>query len=467
MWRISGKRAVAWMGAGLGTGLMTPAALAQGPLNPNEQADRQAILNRDDVRLLPPALRARMADIAGRPHTFLPQPAAAEGGPTDTLGSFFLLESTGFQRNPFTFQFPGISDTARRTATGAFGVPTIGATRVVLTLRDSGAGDIADPRTEANIFTDVAGLIPINNESGWYEGWLVHDLRVPVAAALPAGQTAAAFGTITPADAQALARMGSGNNVPGAVFTTNGNAPRQPAATDRFPTNQSNIVSVYVSTGTFNALQLADAHSFHEFNPGTNWSFPTYELPTSGGMTGVFGAGRVGAVTSIVPGPGPGGEANSAVEFGDSPHVPRDPDRTTATNPDQIETRVRALPSGLAREVLLDTYMRPASFAPGVAFPERLYRAYEAQVARVDQDNNGVIDAEEAAIGETTGGEPNSRLYIPIGAFDRVVITREINDGLLGPRFGPSQRAWVLTGPATAPGGQVPATTGESPTVPR
>ena len=30
--------------------------------------------------------------------------------------------------------------------------------------------------------------------------------------------------------------------------------------------------------------------------------------------------------------------------------------------------------------------------------------------------------------------------------FNRFAITREINDGLLAPRFAPSQRAWVLSG---------------------
>jgi hypothetical protein len=31
-------------------------------------------------------------------------------------------------------------------------------------------------------------------------------------------------------------------------------------------------------------------------------------------------------------------------------------------------------------------------------------------------------------------------------SFNRFAVTREINDGLLAPRFSPSQRAWVLSG---------------------
>jgi hypothetical protein len=30
--------------------------------------------------------------------------------------------------------------------------------------------------------------------------------------------------------------------------------------------------------------------------------------------------------------------------------------------------------------------------------------------------------------------------------FNRFAVTREINDGLLAPRFSPSQRGWVLSG---------------------
>jgi hypothetical protein len=29
-----------------------------------------------------------------------------------------------------------------------------------------------------DIFTDISGLFVINNESGLYEGWMIHDLRV-------------------------------------------------------------------------------------------------------------------------------------------------------------------------------------------------------------------------------------------------------------------------------------------------
>jgi hypothetical protein len=37
-------------------------------------------------------------------------------------------------------------------------------------------------------------------------------------------------------------------------------------------------------------------------------------------------------------------------------------------------------------------------------------------------------------------------LFIPATQFTRFAVTREINDGLLAPRFAPSQKAWVLSG---------------------
>jgi hypothetical protein len=37
-------------------------------------------------------------------------------------------------------------------------------------------------------------------------------------------------------------------------------------------------------------------------------------------------------------------------------------------------------------------------------------------------------------------------LYLNATEFDRFAVTRELNDGLLAPRFAPSQRAWVLSG---------------------
>ena len=43
----------------------------------------------------------------------------------------------------------------------------------------------------------------------------------------------------------------------------------------------------------------------------------------------------------------------------------------------------------------------------------------------------------------TDGFADNASLFLPPTVFNRFAVTREINDGLLVPRF-PRQRAWIL-----------------------
>jgi hypothetical protein len=182
-------------------------------------------------------------------------------------------------------------------------------------------------------------------------------------------------------------------------------------------------------------------------------------------------------VLSLIPGSGPAGISNNdsplKQQFGDDPNNPRDPDRAANADPndpdrpttnddDQKETRTRFIPSGLQNEILLDVFVRLASFEPAVkTLDKRLNDAYAAEVARVDSNRNGVIDFVEADFeGTSDGNQPNSRLYIPATQFKRFAVTREINDGLLAPRLAPSQRAWVLSGTMTPVSPSVPASTG-------
>ena len=296
-----------------------------------------------------------------------------------------------------------------------------------------------------DMFTDISGLFVINNESGWYEAWMIHDIRVP-AISEPSPDGRAKYGTMTPADAAWLKAMGTGNNLPGAFFTMDGTAPRFPSASDKFPDVQNNTVRFPVSGGTFNAHQQSDAHAYWEFNTGTNWVFPHYELPFTGGLPGTFEMGQVGIQSFVVPGPGPSFAMNDPRKYGDNPQNPRDPDRTEGANPSQLETRNRFIPSGLTLEVLLDVFVRTKSFEPGVMMPQRLFDAHEKEVARVDQNGDGVISFVEADPKATSDGQSNRRLYLPATAFNSFAITREINDGMLAPRFAPSQRAYVLSG---------------------
>jgi hypothetical protein len=331
------------------------------------------------------------------------------------------------------------------------------------------AGAPNDPRAFNDVFTDISPLFVINNESGWYEGWMIHDITVPNVAP-PRKDGHAQFGTITQRDAELLAGMGTGNNVPGHIFTVDGRPPHFPSASDHFPDVQTNLVPINESMGAYNAYQQSDVHSYWEFNYlGTNWIHPLYELPVTGGFPDNFGQppdafqdGEIGKLQSIVPGPGPSGEQQKPQVVGDNPNLPRDPDKFDGDVDAQREFRERGVPSGLANEIYLDVYERQASFEPNVRnLQQRLFDAYAAEVKRVSGNDDGIITAAQGDIDTPTDGfADNSRPYLPPTAFNRFAVTREINDGLLAPRFAPSQRAWVLSGVRVPVSPVVDASTG-------
>ncbi len=445
--------------------------------NPRANADVATVKNRGDIRNLPDPLKTRLIQMANRPHSQLPTQAFAEAHSgskpkPSQLFQYYLLDTTGFEPNPFTSLIPGVNDTAMLTATGPdCGLPTIGSVRVVLEPKPGLPTDPNDVHAFIDIFTDISGLFVINNESGWYEGWMIHDLTVAAVNGTPRPDGHAQFGTVLPADATALAAMGTGNNVPGNIFTTDGNRPLFPAATDHFPDSQTNVVPIQLSMGAWNTLQQSDGHAYWEFNYTTNWIHPLYELPFTGGIPGTFEAGQVGARQSIVPGSGPNGIKNDPVRYGDNPNNkgviqasgPRDPDKFDAKDDSQREFRQRFIPSGLANEIFLDVYQRLVSFESGVTdFNQRLFDAYAKEVARVDTNSDGVISAAEGDVDTASDGfSDNTRLFIPATQFNRFAITREINDGLLAPRFAPSQKAWVMSGTLVAVSPSVPASEGE------
>ena len=78
---------------------------------------------------------------------------------------------------------------------------------------------------------------------------------------------------------------------------------------------------------------------------------------------------------------------------------------------------------------------------------QRLFDAYRAEVARVDENGDGIVSAIEVDLEDSSdGGQSNDRLFIAAPEFNRFAVTRELDDGLLAPRFAPSQRAWVQRG---------------------
>ena len=367
----------------------------------DQTAETGGIRERGDIRNLPDPLKERIIQIAARPHSVLPLTVFAEAQKASQLFAYYLLDTTGFEPNIFTTTIPGINDGMAPTATGPnHDRPTIGAIRIALEPKPGLPTNPTNPEAFIDIFTDITGLFVINNESGWYEGWMIHDLRVPEVDS-PRSGGHAKFGTMTPADAAAIAASGSHHNVPGQIFTIDGNNVHFPSASDHFPDVQSNVVPIHLSMGAYNALQQSDIHAYWEFNKYTNWVHPLYELPFTGGIPGSFENGKVGAISSVVPGPGPSGQKNSRKQYGDNPNNPRDPDRGKESSEDDIdrpmppneenaERRLRFIPSGIANEIMLDVYVRIASFEPGeTSLQKRLFDAYTAEVARVDQNDDG------------------------------------------------------------------------------
>src|SRR5262245_40142036 len=176
------------------------ASLAAAPHQPGSRG----IDRRGDVRNLPGPLKDRLVELANRSHTYPPLTVFSEAASPSQLFGYFLLDTTGFEKNVFTATIPGINDGVAPTATGAnHDTPTLGAVRLVLEPKPGLPTDPNDPGAFIDIFTDISPLFVINNESAWYEGWMIHDVVVPDVGPLRADGTPQ-FGMVTQDDAQAL-----------------------------------------------------------------------------------------------------------------------------------------------------------------------------------------------------------------------------------------------------------------------
>src|SRR5579862_3449832 len=214
--------------------------------NPTAMLDGITVAHRGDVVNLPDPLRTRLVELAERPHSILPVQARAEANEPSQLFQYYLLDTHGFEPNVFTHIFPGVNDQVMLTVTGAnCDLPTIGSVRAVLEPKPGLPTDPNNPRAFIDIFTDIDPLFVINNESGWYEGWMIHDLTVPEVAPPRADDPShAQFGKLLQADADMLKAMGTGHNQPGALFTIDGKGVRFPSETDHFPDVQTNVVPI-------------------------------------------------------------------------------------------------------------------------------------------------------------------------------------------------------------------------------
>ena len=94
--------------------------------NPNANLNMATVRSRGDIRNLPGPLKDRLVQLAGRPHSQLPTQAYAEAHfdeppfkpKPSQLFQYYLLDTTGFESNPFTSLIPGVNDAAMLTATG-------------------------------------------------------------------------------------------------------------------------------------------------------------------------------------------------------------------------------------------------------------------------------------------------------------------------------------------------------------
>jgi hypothetical protein len=420
-------------------------------------------VQRGDIAPLPGPLCDRLVELTARPKSLPVLPVFNEDDETSQLFGYYLLDTEEFERNVFTAPFKGINDKALPTGANAAngGMPSIGAIRMIYEPKSGLPGDpksADDPAAFVDVFTDISGLFVINNEAGWYEGWVIRDMTVPKTVAELDSQGINPWGTMTSADYRALrAKSIKGVNLPGSIFAADGKAVRLPSPEDDIANHDiGNTVGFPVSIGAFNTLQQSDGHAYWEFNPGTNWVFPLYELPFTGDL-GVTSA--LVTPSTITPSAESfySGNLREAVKgpraeaLADHPLNPRDPDRfEDSVGLTQAETRNRFIPSALANEILLDVFIRTESFEPGVGLPDRLYHSYVKQVAKFDTNGDGAISFGEAHVTANLKNGDESitgrDLFIPATEWPRYAITRELNDGLLAPRFAPTQAAYVLSG---------------------
>ena len=245
-------------------------------------------------RRLPEPLKTRLGKLARPPHSFLPLPAFAEADKPSQLFQYYLLDTNNFQPNVFTVDRSRHQRPCHphRSERGQRSTATFGAVRVVLEPKPGLPTDPNDIEAFIDIFTDISGLFVINNESGWYEGWMIHDLVVPQVAAPRPGRPCAVRHDDRGGCRGHRRDRRRITTCPGKRFTLDGKDVRLPNAHDHFPDRQTNLVPISLSMGAYNCLQQSDCHSYWEFNEYTDWVFPLYELPFTGGVPGTFDDGH-------------------------------------------------------------------------------------------------------------------------------------------------------------------------------
>jgi hypothetical protein len=70
--------------------------------NPTADTDETTVRGRGDIVNLPGELKDRLAQLANRPHTYLPLQVFAEADGASQLFQYYLLDTNGFEPNVFT-----------------------------------------------------------------------------------------------------------------------------------------------------------------------------------------------------------------------------------------------------------------------------------------------------------------------------------------------------------------------------
>ena len=70
--------------------------------DPTAAADEAAVRGRGDIAKLPADLQDRLAQLANRPHTYLPLQVFNEADAASQLFQYYLLDTNGFEPNVFT-----------------------------------------------------------------------------------------------------------------------------------------------------------------------------------------------------------------------------------------------------------------------------------------------------------------------------------------------------------------------------
>ena len=303
---------------------------------------------------------------------------------------------------------------------------------------------------------------------------MIHDLQVAQVAAARARRPCRSSARSPPTDAKLLAAMGSGNNVPGNIFTIDGNAAALPEPERPLP-RQGRPTSCRSSSAWARTTRSSsrDAHNYWEFNYTTNWVHPLYELPFTGGFpTTTYQNGQISVRTRSRSFPAAARAITTAASER-AVDVRRQP--RPAARPRQVRRRGRRaarVPRSASSRAASRT--RPCSTSSSgwprsspsehdldAAPARRLQgrdRARRSQRRRHHLGRRGRRRHAERQL-SARRQRPDLRI-LPPRSYDRFAVTREINDGLLAPRFAPSTRGWVLSGTATTGFGVIAASQG-------